>query len=85
MPPLGVVGAAFTPTPTGTFYVTDIVPQTSPSFGPVALATDGYSEVMDEFDTGVPVVALHGTNAPELIGQARSNGCRHSCPACGGR
>lgn len=72
---LVVVGSAFTPTPTGTFYVTDIVPQTSPSFGPVALATDGYSEVMDEFDTGVPVVALHGTNRPELIGEARSNGC----------
>ena len=30
---------------------------------------------MDEFDTGAPVVALHGTNAPELVGQARSNGC----------
>lgn len=72
---LVVVGSAFTPTPTGTFYVTDIVPQTSPSFGPVALATDGYSEVMDEFDTGVPVVALHGTNRPELVGEARSNGC----------
>lgn len=72
---LVVVGSAFTPTPTGTFYVTDIVPQTSPSFGPVALATDGYSEVMDEFDTGVPVVALHGTDQPELVGEARSNGC----------
>jgi lipoprotein-anchoring transpeptidase ErfK/SrfK len=72
---LVVVGSPFTPTPTGSFYVTDIVPQTSPTFGPVALATDAYSEVMDEFDTGVPVVALHGTNAPELIGQARSNGC----------
>jgi lipoprotein-anchoring transpeptidase ErfK/SrfK len=70
-----VVGTAFTPTPTGSFYVTDIVPQTSPAFGPVALATDAYSEVMDEFDTGVPVVALHGTNRPELMGEARSNGC----------
>jgi len=70
-----VIGSAFTPTPTGTFFVTDIVPQTSASFGPVALATDGYSEVMDDFDTGAPVVALHGTNAPELVGQARSNGC----------
>ena len=59
-----VVGTAFTPTPTGTFFITDIVPQKSPSYGPVALATDGYSEMMDEFDTGVPVVALHGTNAP---------------------
>jgi lipoprotein-anchoring transpeptidase ErfK/SrfK len=70
-----VVGSPFTPTPTGSFYVTDIVPQTSPTYGPVALATDAYSEVIDEFDTGVPVVALHGTNHPEYVGQARSNGC----------
>ncbi len=70
-----VVGSPFTPTPTGTFYITDIVPQTSPSYAPFALATNGYSEVMDEFDTGVPVVALHGTNHPEYVGEARSNGC----------
>ncbi len=70
-----VVGSAFTQTPTGRFYVTDIVPQTSPSYGPVALATDGYSEMIDEFDNGVPVIALHGTNRPELVGQAVSNGC----------
>jgi len=70
-----VVGSPFTPTPTGTFYVTDIVPQTSPTYGPVALATNGYSEIMDKFDTGVPVVALHGTNNPQYVGQARSNGC----------
>jgi lipoprotein-anchoring transpeptidase ErfK/SrfK len=41
----------------------------------VALATDGYSEMIDEFDNGVPVIALHGTNRPELVGQAVSNGC----------
>jgi hypothetical protein len=70
-----VVGSPSTPTPTGSFYVTDIVPQTSPSYGPVALATDAYSEVIDEFDSGVPVVAVHGTNTPEYVGQARSNGC----------
>ncbi len=72
-----VIGAAATPTPTGRFYVTDLVPQANPAgaYGPIALATDGYSEVMDEFSTGVPVVALHGTNKPELVGQAVSNGC----------
>lgn len=70
-----VIGSPFTPTPTGTFYITDIVPQTSPSYAPFALATNGYSEIMDQFDTGVPVVALHGTNHPEQVGEARSNGC----------
>ncbi len=70
-----VIGSPFTPTPTGTFYVTDRVPQSGQTYGPVALATNGYSEIMDEFDTGAPVVALHGTNTPEYVGQARSNGC----------
>ena len=72
-----VIGSSATPTPTGRFYVTDLVPQANPAgaYGPIALATDGYSEVMDEFSTGVPVVALHGTNKPELVGQSVSNGC----------
>ncbi|MHB1139056.1 MAG: L,D-transpeptidase [Microthrixaceae bacterium] len=72
-----VAGSPFTQTPTGRFYITDIVPQTNPegAYGPFALATNGYSEVMDEFDTGVPVVALHGTNAPDKLGTDVSNGC----------
>jgi hypothetical protein len=72
-----VVGTASTQTPTGLFYLTDKVPQPNPAgaFGPIALPIDGYSEMMDTFDSGVPVIALHGTNRPELLGQARSNGC----------
>ena len=72
-----VAGSPFTQTPTGRFYVTDIVPQENPAgaYGPFALATNGYSEMMDEFDTGVPVVALHGTNAPDKLGTDVSNGC----------
>ena len=72
-----VVGAPHTPTPTGVFYVTDEVPQPNPNgaYGPIALATDGYSEAMDYFSTGVPVIALHGTRRPELVGQAVANGC----------
>lgn len=72
-----VIGAQTTPTPTGTFYVTDLVPQANPggSYGPVVLATNGYSETMDYFATGVPVIAVHGTNRPQLVGSAVSNGC----------
>jgi lipoprotein-anchoring transpeptidase ErfK/SrfK len=72
-----VVGTDDTRTPTGRFYVTDQVPQDNPdgSFGPLVLATSAYSEQLDEFDDGAPVVALHGTNKPELIGSAASNGC----------
>lgn len=72
-----VAGSPFTQTPTGRFYITDIVPQKNPAgaYGPFALATNAYSEMIDEFDTGVPVVALHGTNAPEKLGTDVSNGC----------
>ena len=72
-----VIGTPFSQTPTGLFYVTDIVPYENPDgvYGPVALATNGYSEWMDEFDTGVPVVALHGTSRPDQVGQEISNGC----------
>ena len=72
-----VVGTDQTPTPTGRFYVTDIVRQGDPGgfYGPYALALNGYSERLDVFHDGVPVIALHGTNRPDLIGTAASNGC----------
>ncbi|MEX0767134.1 MAG: L,D-transpeptidase, partial [Microthrixaceae bacterium] len=80
------VGRPGTPTPTGSFFVTDIVPSANPAggYGPVALALNGYSEVMDSFggedaegapDSLAPVLAIHGTNRPDSIGRAASNGC----------
>ncbi|MHB1139738.1 MAG: L,D-transpeptidase, partial [Microthrixaceae bacterium] len=80
------VGRPSTPTPTGRFHVTDLVPSVDPAgpYGPLALALDGYSEVMDRFgsasaagspDDVAPVLAVHGTNRPDSIGRAASNGC----------
>ena len=72
-----VIGKPETHTPTGRFYVTDKVEQSNPegAYGPLALPISAYSEQIDEFDNGVPVIALHGTNRPELMGQDVSNGC----------
>jgi hypothetical protein len=72
-----VIGAPGTKTPTGRFYVTDKVEQRDPNgaYGPLALPLSAYSEQIDEFDDGVPVIALHGTNHPELVGKDVSNGC----------
>jgi lipoprotein-anchoring transpeptidase ErfK/SrfK len=72
-----VIGKDATYTPTGRFFVTDKVPQSNPAgaYGPIALPTSAYSEQIDEFDNGVPVIAMHGTNRPELVGQNVSNGC----------
>lgn len=80
------IGRPATPTPTGTFTVTDLVPSTDPAggYGPIALALDGYSEVMDAFasenagdapDAKAPVLAVHGTNRPSSVGAPQSNGC----------
>ncbi len=72
-----VIGKQETQTPTGRFYITDLVEQSDPAgfYGPLALPTNAYSEQIDEFENGVPVIALHGTNRPELVGQDVSNGC----------
>ena len=72
-----VIGKPETQTPTGRFYITDLVEQDDPAgfYGPLALATNAYSEQIDVFENGVPVIALHGTNRPELVGQDVSNGC----------
>jgi lipoprotein-anchoring transpeptidase ErfK/SrfK len=76
-----VVGKDNTPTPLGTLYIAEKLPASvagvSPggAYGPFILATSAYSEALDVFDDGLPVIAFHGTNQPDLIGSASSNGC----------
>jgi hypothetical protein len=71
-----VVGKDSTRTPTGRFYVTDKLDETPSAFyGPHLLALNSYSEQLDIFDDGVPIIALHGTTRPDQVGQAVSNGC----------
>ncbi len=71
-----VVGKDATRTPTGRFYITDKTDDVPSSFyGPFILPLNGYSEQLDKFDDGVPVIAMHGTSRPDLLGQAASNGC----------
>ncbi len=71
-----IVGKAASPTPTGHFYVTDTIDKhTGSAYGPGILAISGFSQALDHFADGVPVLALHGTNRPDLLGTAASNGC----------
>jgi len=71
------IGLPSNPTPTGTYYIFEEIPQsyTGGPFGPMIMATSAYSERLDLFENGLPIVALHGTNEPNLIGQPASNGC----------
>ncbi len=72
-----VVGAAATPTPLGRFYVNDRIPKADPSgsYGPWILSLSAHSEVLETFADGRPVIAIHGTNRPDLLGTDASNGC----------
>jgi lipoprotein-anchoring transpeptidase ErfK/SrfK len=71
-----VVGRPDTPTPLGTFFLTEKIAKWEGSaYGPWILATSAYSETLDTFSGGLPQVAFHGTNEPQLIGTRASNGC----------
>jgi hypothetical protein len=71
-----VIGKDATFTPVGTFYIAEkIAKSAGGAYGPWILALNGYSESLDSFDGGMPQLAFHGTNKPELIGTQASNGC----------
>jgi lipoprotein-anchoring transpeptidase ErfK/SrfK len=68
------VGKPGAETPIGRdFYVQGRFVPTDPFYGVFALETSAYAPVSDW--PGGGVVGIHGTNAPELIGQAVSHGC----------
>ncbi len=68
------IGAPGTPTPLGTFFGNHHVAG-SGSYGSHILSLSAYSETLETFNGGVPVIAIHGTNRPDLIDGAHSNGC----------
>lgn len=70
------IGSPATPTPTGAFYVNQrLIPSdASGPFGPGAIGISAFSDVLTGWAQGGPI-AIHGTNRPDLIGRAVSNGC----------
>lgn len=70
------IGKAGTPTPTGRYYVNQRLLAADPSgpFGPGGVGISAFSPTLQEWVQGGPI-AIHGTNAPQLIGQAVSYGC----------
>jgi len=70
------VGTGGTPTPIGTFYLTEVVrPIWQPYYGPYAYTTSAHSDVLTSFMGGDGTVGLHGTNEAGSIGRAASHGC----------
>jgi len=70
------VGSVENPTPTGQFFITDkLNADASGSYGPYAFGLSAWSPTLSEFGGGDGQIGLHGTNRPELLGQAVSHGC----------
>lgn len=71
------IGSDEYPTPTGVFFITDKVDTADDggAYGPFALGLSAHSETLTEFAGGNGQIGIHGTNAPESIGQAVSHGC----------
>lgn len=69
-----VVGASGSPTPIGSSYVAASVDN---YHGEPALVMAMFSEALDTFDGGLPVIAIHRTfaNGQESDANAASNGC----------
>ena len=72
------IGTERTPTPLGTFYVAAKRrnPPAEWYLGSWALVLSGYSETLETFAGGLPVIAIHGTTDPDgELGHSLSNGC----------
>ena len=70
------VGTPELPTPTGFFFVNQKLKPPSPggAFGSLAIGISAFQPRLPDWPQGGPV-AIHGTNEPQLIGQAVSHGC----------
>lgn len=71
------IGTEENPTPVNGTYVTELIENTNPagSYGPYAFGLAMHSDTLSEFGGGDGQVGIHGTNRPDLIGQAVSHGC----------
>lgn len=70
------VGKPTAPTPLGEFFVRDVIEKNpNGAYGSFILGLSGFSETLETFNGGLPAIAIHGTNQPDLIGEEVSNGC----------
>ncbi len=72
------VGKASTPTPAGTYFITELLRQPDPTgpYGPDAYGTSAYSTVIKQFGgSGDGQIGLHGTDQPWVLGSSATHGC----------
>jgi lipoprotein-anchoring transpeptidase ErfK/SrfK len=71
-----VIGSPATPTPTGRYYVNQRLLAANPTgaYGPGAVGISAFSPALQSWAQGGPI-AIHGTDAPDMLGFAVSHGC----------
>jgi hypothetical protein len=71
------VGKGDSPTPLGDFFIVELLEAEAPDelYGPYAFGLSGFSSALETFAGGLPVIGIHGTNRPDLIGSRVSLGC----------
>lgn len=71
------LGEAGKDTPSGLYFIKELIDSTNPFYGPYAYGLSAFTEnpsVAADFG-GEGVVGLHGTNDPSSVGKNVSNGC----------
>jgi lipoprotein-anchoring transpeptidase ErfK/SrfK len=71
------VGKVATPTPKGTYYLTELIQPPNPkgAYGPYAFGLSAFSNTLKSFAGGPGQLGLHGTDAPHGLGKDISHGC----------
>ena len=71
------VGRSVLPTPTGRYYIIELLRQADPAgpYGPFAFGLSAFSNVLYSFGGGPGEIGLHGTDEPALLGGDVSHGC----------
>lgn len=71
------IGKTDTPTPGGLYYITELLKAPNPKgdYGPYAYGLSGYSTSLTQFNGHDPIIGIHGTNQPKLVGTSVSHGC----------
>lgn len=68
-------GTGGTPTPLGSFYITELLQPTNEGYGPYAFGLSAFSDVLSSFGGGPGQIGLHGTDDVDSIGRDASHGC----------
>jgi lipoprotein-anchoring transpeptidase ErfK/SrfK len=72
------VGKSVTPTPSGRYFITELLKQPDPAgaYGPYAFGLSAFSGVLTHFGRGGNgQIGIHGTDQPQLLGSDVSHGC----------